>query len=62
MLSSPSELADIIVATLEGALMISRLRQSEAPLHTVRKYLLVTLETLRQRGRPRRPIAAISHP
>lgn len=42
----PSELADTIVATLEGALMISRLRQSEAPLHAARRHLLATLDTL----------------
>jgi TetR/AcrR family transcriptional regulator, transcriptional repressor for nem operon len=43
---NPAELADTIVATLEGALMISRLRQSEAPLHTARKHLSATLDTL----------------
>jgi TetR/AcrR family transcriptional repressor of nem operon len=45
----PAELADTIVATLEGALMISRLRQSPAPLHTARKHLVATLETLKPR-------------
>jgi hypothetical protein len=44
--ATPAELADTIVATLEGALMISRLRQSEAPLHAARKHLAATLETL----------------
>jgi TetR/AcrR family transcriptional repressor of nem operon len=47
---NPSELADTIVATLEGALMISRLRQSERPLHAARKHLVATLETLKPRA------------
>jgi TetR/AcrR family transcriptional repressor of nem operon len=47
---NPSELADTIVATLEGALMISRLRQSETPLHAARKHLLATFETLKPRA------------
>jgi len=42
----PADLADTIVATLEGALMISRLRQSDAPLHTARKHLSATLDSL----------------
>jgi TetR/AcrR family transcriptional repressor of nem operon len=47
---TPAELADTIVATLERALMISRLRQSEAPLHAARKHLAATLETLQPRA------------
>jgi TetR/AcrR family transcriptional repressor of nem operon len=49
---NPAELADTIVATLEGALMISRLRQSEAPLHTARKHLSATLDTLTTHREP----------
>jgi TetR/AcrR family transcriptional regulator, transcriptional repressor for nem operon len=44
---NPCELADTMVATLEGALMMSRLRQSEAPLHAARKHLVAALETLK---------------
>ena len=47
---TPAELADTIVATLEGALMIGGLRRSEAPLHAARKHLLATLDTLQPRA------------
>ena len=39
----PQEFADVFVGVLEGALMISRLRQSEAPLHAASKFLCASL-------------------
>ena len=39
----PQEFADVFVGVLEGALMISRLRQSEAPLHAASKFLSASL-------------------
>jgi TetR/AcrR family transcriptional repressor of nem operon len=43
---NPADLPDLIVATLEGALMISRLRQSEVPLQTVARHLHLTIDSI----------------
>jgi TetR/AcrR family transcriptional regulator, transcriptional repressor for nem operon len=41
--NDPQEFADVFVGALEGALMISRLRQNEAPLHAAAKFLSASL-------------------
>ena len=42
----PGGLADIIVATLEGALMIARLRQSQSPVRAAATHLHTALDAL----------------
>jgi TetR/AcrR family transcriptional regulator, transcriptional repressor for nem operon len=40
----PQKLSQLIIATLEGALLISRLQKDRQPLHDVRKHLNEYLE------------------
>ena len=46
----PEKLATLIVGTLEGALMISRLNRTDEPLHTAQRHLDSYLEQLRRVG------------
>jgi TetR/AcrR family transcriptional regulator, transcriptional repressor for nem operon len=41
----PKAVATVIVASLEGALMMSRLQRNDEPLHTVQSRLIRYLET-----------------
>jgi TetR/AcrR family transcriptional repressor of nem operon len=43
----PAAVATVIIASLEGAVMMSRLDQTREPLHTVAKHLTEYLQTLK---------------
>jgi TetR/AcrR family transcriptional repressor of nem operon len=45
--TDPQKLSTLIISTLEGALMMSRLNRDREPLRTVRAYLQNHLESLR---------------